>query len=155
MRNVAVNISGNLILLTSPRKLAKTIAREPNPERFKALVNKYRNELSECHNDRIVNELWRDKREHWVYKGIHYRSGKNFRSLAEWWKIPSFKVDGDNYHEWRLVYRRGRVYRSRHYANSFGQQIMLYGNQTGEFLCFCTVTGCAPVEKVDNTFTYK
>lgn len=155
MRKVAVNISDNLILLTSPRKLAKTIAREPNPERFKALVNKYRDELSECHNDRIVNELWRDKREYWVYNGIQYCSGKNFRSLGEWYKTPPFKVDGDDYHEWRLVYRRGRVYRSRYYANSFGQNIMLYGNQTGEFLCFCTVTGCAPVERVDKTFTYK
>lgn len=148
MRRARIDTGDGLILYTPVRKLAKVIAREPNPEKFKALVHKYRNELSECDNDRIVNELWRDKCEHWSYNSIHYRSGKNFRSLEEWRKVPSFKVEGDDYHEWRLVYRRGRVYRSRYYANSFGRQIMLYGNQTGEFLCFCSVTGCAPVERI-------
>lgn len=148
MRKTRIDIEGNLILFTSPRRLAKMIAREPNPERFKALVAKYRNELSECANDRIVNELWRDKQEHWSHNGIHYRSGKNFRSLEEWAKLPTFKVEGDERYEWRLVYRRGRVYRSRYYANSFGRQIMLYGNQTGDFLCFASVKGCAPVERI-------
>lgn len=148
MKKVMIDIGRNQILVTNPRRLAKLIAREPNPEKFKALVDKYRSELSESNNDRIVNELWRDKCEHWSYKSIHYRSGKNFLSLDEWWKLPPFKVDGDDYHEWRLVYRRGKVYRSRYYANSFGHQIMLYGNKTGEFLCFCSVKGCAPVERI-------
>ena len=148
MRRARIDTGDGLILYTPVRKLAKVIAREPNPEKFKALVNKYREYLTETTNDRIVNELWRDKCEHWSYNSIHYRSGKNFRSLEEWWKVPTFKVEGDDCHEWRLVYRRGRVYRSRYYANSFGRQIMLYGNKTGEFLCFCSVTGCAPVERI-------
>ena len=148
MKRVTLSINNNLILCTNQRRLAKMIDREPDPEKFKALVNRYRNELTECNNDRIVNELWRDKCEHWVHNSIHYQSGKNFRSLDEWWKLPTFKVAGDDYHDWRLVYRRGRVYRSRRYANSFGQQIMLYGNKTGDFLCFCSVKGCAPVERI-------
>ena len=79
-----IDTGTGLILFTPVRKLAKMIAREPDQEKFKALVHKYRNYLSECANDRIVNELWRDKCEHWSYNGIHYRSGKNFRSLEEW-----------------------------------------------------------------------
>lgn len=148
MKKEFVAIEDNIRLFLDRRNLAKRIAREPNQERFRALVKKYRNELSDTGNNRIVNELWRDKCEHWSYNSIHYRSGKNFRSLEEWWEVPSFKVEGDDCHEWRLVYRRGRVYRSRYYANSFGRQIMLYGNKTGEFLCFCSVTGCAPVERI-------